>query len=128
MTAITPNYVYQQLSADQVRQLKGVEGNSVGSGILPQLLDIALTQLQASQAATVAAIGAYSNATIANPAAASQGVSYVQASINSALDAKADQTAVSTMLGSLNTKISATYTKLDAILTSLKAAGIMASA
>jgi len=42
MVTIDSNYVYRVLTAEQVRQLKMAEGNGVGNGVLPQLLDSAL--------------------------------------------------------------------------------------
>lgn len=101
---IPQNYVYVNLSAEQVRQIKGIEGNGVGSGLLPQLIDMALTQLQASQAANVAALASWSNL--------------------SGVDGTGSNAAP---LAGVNTTFSGLYTKINAILSSLKSAGIMAS-
>lgn len=76
-------------------------------------------------AAAVANLSAFSDLTVGTPAAAAQGASYSQSDLNTALDTKADQSDVETFVTALNADLSALYTKVNALLTSLRNASLI---
>lgn len=78
-------------------------------------------------AANVAALGASTDLSLAAPSAVDLNAVFDDTEVESALDAKADQSAVSAMMATAESRLDALEAKANAILTSLKNAGLMSS-
>lgn len=79
------------------------------------------------QAAAVAAIPASTDLSLAAPAAVDLNAVFDDTEVEAALNDKADQAAVSGMMAIAESRLDALEAKVNAILTALKNAGLMAS-
>lgn len=107
-------YQFQVLTASQVRQLRSVEGNGSGSGVLAQIIDMALSGAPGSIQISLSEVTGLSAALAA------------KLSATQAADVPAIATADATDLASSEALSNASKASINAILVSLKAAGIMA--
>jgi hypothetical protein len=90
------------------------------------LLELANGKLTAVQATTVAAIGMTANLTLTAPVAVNLNAVFSDTEVEAALLAKADQSAVSSLVTAIEARLDTGEGKIDAILSALKIAGIMA--
>ena len=138
------------LTAEEVRRLKSIEGNGYGDPVLADLMERALEPAIAPEAATVAAVGTLPTAGhptaltvtpvgvitplvgvdgVGNTAAPLVGVNAAILSLQGKVDAivtAIDAVPTSALLTGVDARILSLQTKIDAILASIKAAGLMA--
>jgi len=89
------------------------------------LIELANGKLTAVQAATIAEIGVTTDLVLDVPIAIELNAVFDDTEVEAALLAKADQTAVSSLVTAIEGRMDAIESKIDALIVSLKNAGIM---
>lgn len=111
------------LSSEARRRLQyGLGSNSIGNEVADSI-----NSGGNPVAAFVAALSASTDLSLASPASVDLNASFSDTEVESALDAKADQSAVSDMMAIAETRLDNLESKVNAILTALKDASLMAS-
>lgn len=78
-------------------------------------------------AANVAAIPSSSDLSLSSPVASSLNSVFDNSEVESALDSKADQSAVSSLMSDAESRLDALEAKQNAVIAALKAAGLMSN-
>lgn len=91
-----------------------------------EVSDALETKLTASQATGVSGLDATSDFVIVSPVAASLSGSYVQSEVETALDAKADQVAVTGLMALVEERVDGCEGKINALIAALKSSGVLA--